>query len=133
MAAGGSLPPDDGDRCEGNGPGGFGSCASAGGTGGGCASRQGPPRFHRSAAALRRRHRDAAAALKAPASADPSRRSGSEAAWRVAMAASSSSAERPGRGGRGPHLVTLSVEGSDDLIPVNQLHVFLVKVICNHS
>jgi len=39
VAAGGAPPRDGGDRCEGNGPGGSGSCASAGGTGGGCASR----------------------------------------------------------------------------------------------
>jgi len=62
VAAAGAPPPDGGHRCQGNEPGGFGSCASAGGTGGGCASRQRSPRFSRSAAALRRRHRDAAVA-----------------------------------------------------------------------
>jgi len=87
----------------GNGPGGSGSCTSAGGTGGGCVSRQRSPRFGRSAAALRRRHRDAAVALKAPASTGPSRRSSSVAAWRVAAAASLSSPERPRRRGRGLH------------------------------
>jgi len=121
VAAGGAPPPDGGDRCEGNGPGGFGSCASAGGTGGGCASRQRSPRFGRSATTLRLRPRDAAVALKAPASAGPSRRSSSDAAWRVATAASLSSAERPRRDGRGPHLlVTLSVAGSDVPIPAKE-------------
>ena len=121
VAAGGAPPPDGGDRCEGNGPGGSGSCASADGTGGGCVSRQRPPRFRRSAAALLRRHRVAAAALKAPTSAGPSRCSSSDAAWRVATAVSLSSAERPRRGGGGPHwLVTLSVGGSDDPIPAKQ-------------
>jgi len=105
VAAGGAPPPDGGDRCEGNGPGGSGSCASAGGMGGGCASRQRSPRFGRSASALRRRHRDAAVAPKAPASAGPSRRSSSDAAWRVATAASLLSAERPRRDGCGPHLL----------------------------
>jgi len=128
VAAGGAPPRDGGDRCEGNGPGGSGSCASAGGTGGGCASRQCSPRFGRSAAALRRRHRDAAVALKAPVSAGPSRRSSSDAAWRVATAASLSSAERLRRDGRGLHWwVTLSVGGSDDLIPAKQTPCMLFK------
>jgi len=126
VAAGGALPTEGGDRCEGNGPGGSSSCASASGTGGGCASRQRSPRSRRSAAALRRRHRDAAAALKAPASAGPSRRSSSDAAWRVARAASLSSAERPRRDGRGPHfLLILSVGGSDVPIPAKQASCIL--------
>jgi len=120
-AAGGAPLPDGGDRGEGIGPAGSGSCASADGAGGGCASQQRPPRFRRIAAALRCRHRHAAAALKVPTSAGPSRRSSSDAAWCVATAVSLSSAERPRRGGRGPHLlVTLSVRGSDDPIPAKQ-------------
>jgi len=121
VAAGGAPPPGGGDRCEGNGPGGSVSCASADGTSGGCTSWQHPLRFRRSTAALRCRHRDAADALKAPDLAGRSCRSESEAASRVATAVSLLSAERPRRGGRGPHrLVTRSVGGSDDPIPAKQ-------------
>jgi len=115
----GGRPPAR--RRDGEGSDGSGGRPSAGGTGGGGASRQRPPRFRRSAAALRRRHRDAASALKAPASAGLSRGSSSDAAWRAATTAPSSSGERPRRGCRGPHLlVTLFVGGSNDPTPVNK-------------